>query len=60
MKQLVLILIQLFYSLYVLASFPVVSGASDPTTDSWNFSIIVFWLLVIIIPIVLIRIIKKK
>jgi len=60
MKKLVLILIQLFYSLYGLASFPVVSRPSDPTTDSWIPIVIVFWLLVIIIPIILIRFVKRS
>ena len=46
------------------ASFPIdnsiVSANTDPTTDSWIPIIIVFWLLVIIIPIILIRFVKRS
>ena len=45
------------------ASFPIdnnISANNDPTTDSWIPIIIVFWLLIIIIPIIIIRFIMKK
>ena len=46
------------------ASFPIdnniISANNDPTTDSWIPIIILFWLLVIIIPIIIIRFIKRS
>jgi len=46
------------------ASFPIdnsaVSTNTDPTTDSWIPIVIVFWLLVIITPIILIRFVKRS
>jgi len=65
MKKLVLLLI-IFTTLINIsfASFPIdnniISDNNDPTTDSWIPIIIVFWLLVIIIPIMLIRFVKRN
>ena len=59
MRIIVILTMMLFCGLHAFASFPVDNRSSDPTTDSWNLIIIVFWLLVIAIPIVLIRLIKK-
>ena len=63
MRILVVLIIQLLCSLYTFASFPVVNSITtnaDPTTDSWLPIIVVFWLLVIIIPIILIRFVKRN
>ena len=70
MKKLILLLIALTTLTNVsYASFPVVeveqteivvSANTDPTTDSWIPIVIVFWLLVIIIPIILIRFVKRS
>jgi len=61
MKKLLLILLCLPRLLY--ASFPISSSIvvnAEPSTDSWMPLIISFWLLVIIIPIIIIRFVKKK
>ena len=65
MKKLLLLLIMLITLTNVsYASFPIdnsaVSTNTDPTTDSWIPIAIVFWLLVIIIPIILIRFVKRS
>ena len=61
MKKLLLILLCL--PMIVCASFPISSSIvvnSEPSTDSWLPLIISFWLLVIIIPILIIRFIRKR
>ena len=64
MRRLILLLI-IFISLInqSFASFPidknVITSNNDPTTDSWMPIIIVFWLLILIIPIFLIRFAKR-
>ena len=59
MKKLILLLITLItFTNVSYASFPI--DNNDPTTDSWIPIIIVFWLLVIIIPIILIRFVKRN
>ena len=65
MKKLVLLLIALTtFANVSYASFPIdnsaVSANTDPTTDSWIPIVIVFWLLVIIIHIILIRFVKRS
>ncbi|MBT4344632.1 MAG: hypothetical protein HOD68_01040 [Flavobacteriales bacterium] len=65
MKQLVLFFITLITFISVsYASFPIdnniISANNDPTTDSWIPIIIVFWLLIISIPIIIIRFVMKK
>ena len=65
MKQLVLFFITLITFINVsYASFPIdnniISPNNDPTTDSWIPIIIVFWLLIISIPIIIIRFMMKK
>ena len=65
MKKLLLLLITLITLTNVsYASFPIdnsaVSANNDPTTDSWIPIVIVFWLLVIITPIILIRFVKRS
>jgi len=65
MKKLIFLLITLITLTNVsYASFPTdnsaVSANTDPTTDSWIPIVIVFWLLVIIIPIILIRSVKRS
>jgi len=64
MKKLLLLLITLTtFTNVSYASFPisknVISVNSDPTTDSWIPIIIAFWLLLIIVSVILIRIIKR-
>jgi len=61
MKKLLLILLCL--PLIICASFPISSSIvinSEPSNDSWLPLIISFWLLVIIIPILIIRFIRKR
>ena len=65
MKKLILFLITILtFTNISYASFPIdnsaVSANTDPTTDSWIPIVIVFWLLVIIIPIILIRFVKRS
>jgi heme/copper-type cytochrome/quinol oxidase subunit 2 len=65
MKKLIFLLITLITLINVsYASFPIdnsaVSDNNDPTTDSWIPIVIVFWLLVIITPIILIRFVKRS
>jgi len=58
-----LLLILLCFPIIVFASFPISSSIvvnSEPSTDSWLPLIISFWLLVIIIPILTIRFIRKR
>ena len=61
MKKIFLILFCL--PMILCASFPISSSIvvnSEPSTDSWLPLIISFWLLVIIIPILIIRFIRKR
>ena len=61
MKKLVAIF--LFLPRLVFSSFPAFNSIvvnSEPSTDSWIPLIISFWLLVIIIPILIIRFIRKR
>ena len=65
MKKLIFLLITLITLINLsYASFPIdnsaVSANTDPTTDSWIPIVIVFWLLVIIMPIILIRFVKRS
>ncbi len=61
MKKLLLILIAL--PMILCASFPISSSIvvnSEPSTDSWLPLIITFWLLVISVPILIIRFMRKR
>jgi len=65
MKKLLLLLITIITLTNLsYASFPIynniISANNDPTTDSWIPIIIVFWLLIISIPIIIIRFMMKK
>jgi len=65
MKKLILLIITITTLTNMsYASFPIdnniISANNDPTTDSWIPIIILFWLLVIIIPIIIIRFIKRS
>ena len=65
MKKLIFLLITLIALINVsYASFPIdnsaVSANTDPIIDSWIPIVIVFWWLVIITPIILIRFVKRS
>ena len=65
MKKLILLIITITTLTNMsYASFPIdnniISANNDQTTDSWIPIIIVFWLLIISIPIIIIRFIMKK
>ena len=51
-----------YFNFNLFTSFPIhekVNLNSDPSTDSWLPLILIFWLSVLLIPITLIRIIRK-
>ena len=62
--RLLLLIILIILTNVSYASFPIdnsaVSANTDPTTDSWIPIVIVFWLLIIIIPTILIRFVKRS
>ena len=61
MKKLIFLLITLITLINVsYASFPIDNSAVSANTDSWIPIVIVFWLLVMIIPIILIRFVKRS
>ena len=64
MKKLLLLIITITtFTNVSYASFPIdnnISANNDPTTDSWIPIVILFWLLAIIIPIIIIRFIKRS
>ena len=63
MKKLILFFLVAFNN-FIYASFPVYDSIeiinTDPTTDSWIPIIILFWLLVLSIPFLVVRFIKKN